>query len=610
MENDSGGYLKYHFRPYIFKLLDLGHFHVAANIRLVIFSMVALLVSLSVIMAIGIRYTNVHIQQVIGTDDIIVNLYEIRILNSEYVANPSERVKQQWQTKYAQISGKLIKQPRLPDAVKDALDGLQQTFERLTSLPDPVPGKEASQKRLRNQIAATLTLESQRIIDWASDISGQTKGEIVPNLLLTGAVMFSVILFAMLVVITVMLITTSHILSSVNRLKEGAAEIAGGRLGFQVEQAGNDEIATLASEINQMSRGLMESYENLEERTVLLEKEIEERKRAEGALRESEQRYRTLIENANDIIFITDATGHFTFLNSAGTRIAGYDEKEIIGKEYWSVVRPDMREDAIKFFGRQFVKGVQNTYSEYPIITKDGREIWLEQNTSLLFEDGNVAGFHAMARDITDRKQTEKQLEDTLERLRKAFGATVQVMASVVEARDPYTAGHQTRSADLARAIAIEMGLAQEKIEGIRISGSIHDIGKLSIPAEILSKPTKLSELEFSLIKEHASRGFQMLKDVESPWSLAEIVYQHHERMDGSGYPRSLKGEEICIEARILTVADVVEAMASHRPYRPGLGIDAALNEIEKNRGVFYDGAVADACLRLFREKGFTLEGT
>ena len=182
-------------------------------------------------------------------------------------------------------------------------------------------------------------------------------------------------------------------------------------------------------------------------------------------------------------------------------------------------------------------------------------------------------------------------------------------MVSAVEARDPYTSGHQIRSANLARAIGVEMGLPQEKIDGIRMAGSIHDIGKLSIPAEILSKPTRLSEIEFYMIKEHSRRGFEILKDVESPWPLAEIVYQHHERMDGSGYPRHLRGEEILIEARILAVADVVEAMASHRPYRPSLGIDAALNEIEKNGGIFYDGTVVDACLRLFREKGYSLEG-
>ena len=180
-------------------------------------------------------------------------------------------------------------------------------------------------------------------------------------------------------------------------------------------------------------------------------------------------------------------------------------------------------------------------------------------------------------------------------------------MVSAVESRDPYTAGHQIRSANLARNIATEMGLSLEKIEGIRIAGTIHDIGKLSIPAEILSKPTKLSEIEFSLIKEHARRGFEMLKNVESPWPLAEIVYQHHERMDGSGYPRNLKGEEILIEARILTVADVVEAMASHRPYRPGLGIDAAIEEISKERGILYDPEVVDACVKLFQEKRHSL---
>jgi PAS domain S-box-containing protein len=212
-----------------------------------------------------------------------------------------------------------------------------------------------------------------------------------------------------------------------------------------------------------------------------------------------------------------------------------------------------------------------------------------------------------LEQEITARKQTEVELQQTLESLKKAISATIQAMVSAIEMRDPYTAGHQLRVADLACAIATEMGLSQEKIEGIRMAGSIHDIGKLSIPAEILSKPTKLTNLEFSMIKEHPQSGYDMLKDVKSPWPLAQIVYQHHERMDGTGYPRKLKGDEILLEARIMTVADVVEAMASHRPYRASLGIDVALTEIEKNRGIFYDNSVADACLRLFREKGYQL---
>jgi response regulator RpfG family c-di-GMP phosphodiesterase len=212
-----------------------------------------------------------------------------------------------------------------------------------------------------------------------------------------------------------------------------------------------------------------------------------------------------------------------------------------------------------------------------------------------------------LQQDITDRKRAEEKLLLTLESLRKAFGAIIHVLVSAGETRDPYTAGHQIRSADLARAIATEMGLSQEKIEGIRMAGSIHDIGKLSIPAEILSKPTKLTNLEFSLIKTHSQSGYDILKDIEFPWPVADVVLQHHERMDGSGYPRCLKGDDILLEARILAIADVVEAMASHRPYRPALGINLALEDISRNRGILYDADAVDACLKLFREKGYTL---
>jgi len=211
--------------------------------------------------------------------------------------------------------------------------------------------------------------------------------------------------------------------------------------------------------------------------------------------------------------------------------------------------------------------------------------------------------------DIVDRKRTEEMLQHTLGILRKAVGTTIQVLVAAVEVRDPYTAGHQVRSANLARAIAGEVGLPHEQIDGIRMAATIHDIGKLCIPAEILSKPTRLSEIEFSLIKEHSRRGYEMLKNIESPSQLAEVVYQHHERMDGSGYPRKLKGNAILVEARILAVADVVESMASHRPYRPALGIDVALNEIRQNSGTLYDKVVVDACLRLFQEKGFQFQG-
>jgi putative nucleotidyltransferase with HDIG domain len=239
---------------------------------------------------------------------------------------------------------------------------------------------------------------------------------------------------------------------------------------------------------------------------------------------------------------------------------------------------------------------------------KDGTTRFAEiSGFPLKNKKGETIGFRGIALDVTERKRAEEVLQRTLASLRKAFGTTIQVMVSAVEMRDPYTSGHQTRTADIARSIAMEMGLSREQIDGIRLAGSVHDIGKLSIPAEILSKPTKLTDLEYSLIKEHSRVGYEMLKNVESPWPLAQIVYQHHERMNGSGYPRNLKGDEILMEARIMAVADVVESMASHRPYRPALGIEAALEEIEKNKGILYDPAVADACLRLFREKNYKI---
>jgi PAS domain S-box-containing protein/putative nucleotidyltransferase with HDIG domain len=191
--------------------------------------------------------------------------------------------------------------------------------------------------------------------------------------------------------------------------------------------------------------------------------------------------------------------------------------------------------------------------------------------------------------------------------LRKSLEDTILAIAATTEMRDPYTAGHERRVAELAASIAREMGLAEPAIEGIRFGAMIHDLGKIKIPAEILVKPTRLTPIEYELIKQHAQAGYDILKGIDFPWPVAQMVLQHHERIDGSGYPQGLKGDAIIREARILAVADTVEAMSSHRPYRPGLGLDKALAEIERVRDVLYDAQTVDACLRLFREKGYTL---
>ena len=222
--------------------------------------------------------------------------------------------------------------------------------------------------------------------------------------------------------------------------------------------------------------------------------------------------------------------------------------------------------------------------------------------------DGTVAEIIGSVVDITERKQAEQEREQSFKRLQRTLEGTVHALASAVEMRDPYTAGHQRRVTQLAYSIAEEMGLSEDRIEGIHVAGLIHDIGKINLPAEILSKPGLLSDSEFALIKAHPQVGHDILKEIDFPWPVVQIVLQHHERMDGSGYPQGLKGEEILLEARILGVADVVEAMSSHRPYRPARGIDKALEEIAQNKGKLYDSKVVDACLRLFAEDRFHFE--
>ena len=209
---------------------------------------------------------------------------------------------------------------------------------------------------------------------------------------------------------------------------------------------------------------------------------------------------------------------------------------------------------------------------------------------------------------LEERNQAVEELEEILKKLKRTVEGIVHAMALTVETRDPYTAGHQTAVAGLASAIGNHMGLSRDQIEGISTAGLIHDIGKISVPAEILNKPGKLTDLEFNIIKEHPKVGYEILKRIEFPWPIADIVFQHHERMNGSGYPLGLSGEEILLEARILAAADVVEAMAAHRPYRPGLGIDKALEELSSNRAILYDPNVVDACLAVFKTEDFKLQ--
>jgi len=198
--------------------------------------------------------------------------------------------------------------------------------------------------------------------------------------------------------------------------------------------------------------------------------------------------------------------------------------------------------------------------------------------------------------------------EQNIEGLVKVLNGTVEAIAALYEKSDPYTAGHQRRVAQLACAIAREMGLPAKQIYGIHIIGVVHDIGKIAVPGDILSKPGRLNTEELNIIKTHPQVAYDVLKNVEFPWPVAETVLQHHERLDGSGYPNGISGDAMILEARILCVADVVESMVSHRPYRPALGLKKALREIVRNKGVLYDPTVADACSKLSSNGGFKLD--
>jgi len=242
---------------------------------------------------------------------------------------------------------------------------------------------------------------------------------------------------------------------------------------------------------------------------------------------------------------------------------------------------------------------------EIEITTKSGKIMYLSGTARVISWDaeGYPSAVVKIYNDITEQKQAANELKKSMVQLRKNLAGTIQAMVMTVETRDPYTAGHQRRTADIARCIARELGLPGEQVDGIRMAGAIHDLGKISVPVEILSKPGKIGALEFSLIKYHPQTGYNILTGIDFNWPVAEIVKQHHERMDGSGYPYGLSGEDILLEAKVIGVADVIEAMSSHRPYRPALGVDKAFEEIQKNRGILYDPCVVDATVHLFKNK-------
>jgi PAS domain S-box-containing protein/putative nucleotidyltransferase with HDIG domain len=330
-----------------------------------------------------------------------------------------------------------------------------------------------------------------------------------------------------------------------------------------------------------------------------------------GAIRDvtqSEERYRTIFEQVAVGVVHSNLDGRVLDVNPRFCEISGYKRDEALALNVRALVHPDDIEHFIQ--ARQnLVAGGTSAYERDARLTKKGgSELWAKITTALVRNGvGRPVHFISLIHDISDQKRAEQIERQHFARIERAMHSTINVIATMGEIRDPYTHAHEYRAGELAAAIATEMGVKPTDVEGLRVAGYLHDVGKISVPADILAKPTRLTQAEFDLIKAHPKTSHQILVEVDFPWPIAEIALQHHERLDGSGYPQGLRGDEILPEAKILSVADVVEAMASHRPYRAGLGIDIALAEVEKNRGRLYQPEVVGACLRLFRENGYQL---
>ena len=327
-------------------------------------------------------------------------------------------------------------------------------------------------------------------------------------------------------------------------------------------------------------------------------------------LRESESRIRSMLDTALDAVIGMDAQGRITDWNRRAESIFGWTKEEVLGRALDDTIVPEKSREAhrrglARFLatgGTQFV----SRRMEVTAMHRKGDEFPIELGITPL-RTGDTHHFTAFIADITARKHAEQEIKRYVAQIETAFMSTVEMATTLSEMRDAFTVGHERRASEIAVAIGAEIGFDEPLQQGLRVAGLLYDVGKITIPSDILSKPGKLSSIEYRLIQGHAQSSYEILKNVQFPWPVAEVALQHHERMDGSGYPQGLTGDAILFEARIMAVADVVEAMSSHRPYRPALGIETALAEIERGRATLYDAAVVDACLRLFREGRYQL---
>jgi PAS domain S-box-containing protein len=333
-------------------------------------------------------------------------------------------------------------------------------------------------------------------------------------------------------------------------------------------------------------------------------RDITERRIAERGRRAADERLRALTDQTIVGIYVVQ-DDIFAYMNPRGAEICGeHSPDAVVGTDPLSWVVEADRSKVAEVMRRLLREETLNLTIEFGVMRRDGVATQVSLSACRVSNNSRPA-LIGLVQDISERTRAQDQIENHLAQLKVALMTTVEMVMNISEMRDRYTVGHERRVAKIATAIGAELGFDADRLRGLQIAGELHDVGKIAIPLEILVKPGKLNAAELNLIRGHPQASYDLLKDVQFPWPVAQVALQHHERMDGSGYPQGLKGDAILLEARIIAVADVVEAMTAHRPYRPALGIDAALAEIGRGRGTAYDAGIADVCVRLFRQKGY-----
>lgn len=312
--------------------------------------------------------------------------------------------------------------------------------------------------------------------------------------------------------------------------------------------------------------------------------------------------YSMAVNSSSDTIMVHSYDGKALYFNERAILSLGLDKWQLSDTGFEALIQPEYQAVVKEQIGK--LDKCDEVKYETVLVRKDNSALPVEISSNAVKLNGKKYILSIM-KDITEQKQKAEELKISSDKLKNAMEGTISTLALAAEVRDPYTAGHQLRVSVLSVAIANELGLSENQKEGIRVASSLHDIGKIYVPAEILSKPGKLKVNEFNLVRDHVEVGYELLKSIEFPWPVADIILQHHERFNGSGYPRGLSGDDIMLESSIIAVSDVVESMASHRPYRPAFNIEKALLEILQNKGTLYHPDVVDSCLKLFNEKGF-----